>query len=181
MSPATGSIRPATTRADFDAFAALVTEYVAWLRERYRDDPGFIDRVLGHQSFATELATLAQVYGPPHGRTLVAEVDGEIGGAVAFRRLDDGSCEMKRLFVAGRFTGRGLGRRLCEAIIAAARADGLTVMRLDTGQLLTEAIRMYRSMGLRECAPHRAYPAEVMRSLVFMELPLAGEAGRVSG
>lgn len=165
-------IRMAATAADFGAFAALVSDYVAWCRVRYRDQPGFVDKVFGHQALATELDMLCATYSPPAGKALVADRDGEPCGAVAYRRLIDATCEMKRLVVASRFRGHGTGRALCQAIISSARDDGHRLMRLDTGHLMTEAIELYESLGFYRCAAHRAYPAELMPYLVFMELPL---------
>ena len=165
-------IRTATTAVDFGAFATLVSEYVAWCRVRYRDQPGFVDQVFGHQALATELGMLSTTYSLPAGKALVAVRDGEPCGAVAYRRLIDGTCEMKRLVVASRFKGHGTGRALCQAIILSARDDGHRLMRLDTGHLMTEAVALYESLGFSRCAAHRAYPAELMPYLVFMELPL---------
>ena len=79
---------------------------------------------------------------------------------------------MKRLFVPVRFRGQGIGRRLCEALIASAKDDGFHLMRLDTGNLLTEAIAMYESVGFRHCAPYRDYPEKLVPYLIFMEMPL---------
>ena len=31
---------------------------------------------------------------------------------------------------------------------------------------------MHKSVGFRDCQPHHDYPSELMRYLVFMELPL---------
>ena len=168
----TEHIREASTAADFDDFARLVGEYVAWTRGRYRDDASYVDRIFGHQSLAAEIDALSTVYGRPHGRTLLAVRDDEVCGVVAYRRLADGSCEMKRLFVADRHKGLGIGRRLCEALIEAARDDGYALMRLDTGSRLDEAIAMYESLGFRRCRPHHDYPADLMAALVFMEKPL---------
>ena len=165
-------IYTATTDSDYAAFATLVTEYVEWSRTRYAADVWFVEKVFGHQSLDSELQTLATEYGPPHGKTLLASRDGVIVGAGAYRKLADGSCEMKRLYVGEQFHGHGTGRKLCEALIATARDDGFQLMRLDTGNLLTEAIALYQSVGFRACAPHREYPAELMPYLVFMELPL---------
>ncbi len=80
---------------------------------------------------------------------------------------------MKRLFVPDRFKGHGIGRRLCRALMISARDEGYAWMRLDTATLLTEAIGMYKSLGFRECPPHRAYPDELMSYLIFMEISLA--------
>jgi len=165
-------IRSAETDADFAAFAGLIDEYLAWFRVRYRHDPWFADRVFSHQGLAEELRTLPATYGPPGGRTLLAVADGGICGAGAYRRLADGSCEMKRLFVPERCRGRGIGRQLGAALIAAARADGYRVMHLDSASLLTEAIALYRGLGFRDCAPYQDYPAPFLPYLVFMERPL---------
>lgn len=165
-------IQPASTARDYEAFAALIHEYVDWCRTRYRDDAWFIDQVLGHQSFASELGSLATIYGPPGGKTLLAIRDKQVCGGGAYRDLGDGSCEMKRLFVPARFGGAGTGRRLCNALIGSARDEGFHLMRLDTGNLLEEAIAMYKSIGFRQCPPHREYPKELLSCLIFMELPL---------
>lgn len=165
-------IYTATTASDYAAFATLVTEYVEWSRKRYAADVWFVEKVFGYQSLNAELLTLSSEYGPPHGKTLLASRDGQVVGAGAYRKLADGSCEMKRLYVGEQFHGHGTGRKLCEAIIASAREDGFQLMRLDTGNLLKEAISMYKSVGFRDCPPHRDYPAELMPYLVFMEMPL---------
>jgi GNAT superfamily N-acetyltransferase len=165
-------ISAAESPADYQAFGTLVADYVVWCRIRYRHDEWFVDRVFGHQDLERELRELRSIYGPPHGCTLLARRGGDICGGGAYRRLADGSCEMKRLFVADAFRGLGIGRRLGQALMDAARLEGYTVMRLDTADLLTEAIALYRSMGFRDCAPHRSYPAELLPYLVFLELPL---------
>jgi GNAT superfamily N-acetyltransferase len=166
-------IYSARTPSDYEAFAVLVSEYVDWCRTRYRHDAAFVEQVFGYQNLDQELKQLATAYGPPNGKTLLVRSDDQISGGGAFHRLPDGSCEMKRLYVAERFKGRGIGRRLAQALIDAARADGFKLMRLDTGKLLTEAITMYGKLGFRHCAPHLDYPQKVLPYLVFMELPLS--------
>lgn len=174
-------IRPATTPADFDAYAALVREYVAWSRERYGDEAAFIEQVFGHQSLAREIDALASAYAPPAGRAFLAEDGREVVGGGAYRRLADGSCEMKRLFVRSTRQGRGTGRRLCAALIGAARADGFERMKLDTGKRLTEAIALYASVGFRPVTPYHDYPPALLEHLVFMELDLCPVSGGAPG
>jgi GNAT superfamily N-acetyltransferase len=164
----------ATSDADYRAFAGLVTEYVQWCRARYESNPWFVEEVFGFQSLEAELKTLPKAYGPPNGTTLLATRDGVISGGGAFRRFSADSCEMKRLFVPQRFAGQGTGRLLCRELMRVAAGEGYERMLLDTGNLLKEAISLYHSMGFRECAPYREYPAELMPFLVFMEAKLPG-------
>ncbi len=168
------NIHTAATASDYGAFAGLIREYVDWSRARYQGDAWFIEQTFSHQSLESELQDLSVSYGPPNGKTLLARSDGQICGGVAYRRLSDEICEMKRLFVPDRFRGRGTGRRLCEAIVASATDAGFRLMRLDTGNRLTEAIGMYESIGFRICAPYHQYPEALMPYLVFMQMPLAG-------
>jgi ribosomal protein S18 acetylase RimI-like enzyme len=165
-------VRLAESATDYEGFGELCRAYFGWCRARYRDMPWFVDEVFGQQSFDEELKVLAEKYGPPAGRTMIAVTDGRAVAAGAYRRLADGVCELKRLYVSDEARGLGLGRRLTEALAAAARADGYTLMRLDTAHLLTEAIAMYESMGFARIAPYQAYPDRLTPYLVFMERPL---------
>lgn len=72
------------------------------------------------------------MYGLPSGRAFVAAYDDGFRGYGAYRSLADKTCEMKRLLVPRCFQGAGLGRRLCSALIAAAREDGFRLTRLDS-------------------------------------------------
>ena len=74
-------IYTATTASDYEAFAALVTEYVEWSRERYQEDAWFVEQVFGYQSLASELLTLPDAYGPPNGKTLLASRHGRTAGS----------------------------------------------------------------------------------------------------
>jgi GNAT superfamily N-acetyltransferase len=165
-------IRTAVTAADFVAYAGLIDEYAQWLRDRYQGRTWFVEQVFDHQALDDEIKALPSAYSAPRGKALLAWREGELSGGVAYRRLSDATCEMKRLFVPDRHKGKGTGRRLCAAILACARDDGYRVMRLDTGDLFTEAIAMYRSFGFRECVAYHEYPPELRPYMVFMELSL---------
>jgi N-acetylglutamate synthase-like GNAT family acetyltransferase len=174
--PVNELIREASSEQDYKAFAQLIDEYVAWLRSRYEQDNWFITEVLDKQSLSSELENLSTMYGSSNGRAFLAVYDNEVRGCGAYRRLADGICEMKRVFVPMRFQGTGMGRRICSVLIASARADGFQLMRLDTGNLMKEAFTMYQSFGFKECSPYYEYPEKLMPYFVFMELPLAGAA-----
>jgi GNAT superfamily N-acetyltransferase len=81
---------------------------------------------------------------------LLADVDGVAAGCVALRRVakDELGCEMKRLWVDGRFRGLGLGRRLVQEAVTWAKGMGFRTMYLDTVPVaMPEANRLYAAMG----------------------------------
>lgn len=168
----TQSIRQAVSAPDFEAFGALIREYVDWCRARYSDQPWFFEAVFGYQALDRELEGLSSAYGPPRGKALLAVQEGQVWGAVAYRRLSGSVCEMKRMFVPARFHGKGLGRRLCQAIVDQARADGFSTMRLDTAKDFVEALGLYRSIGFADCAPYVDYPEPIKPMIVFLEMGL---------
>ena len=94
-------LKRAETADEFAAARVLFEEYAAALG---------VD--LCFQNFERELNNLAADYGPPGGRLLLASAAGEPGGGVGVRKLADGVCEMKRLYVRPRARGTGLGRSI---------------------------------------------------------------------
>ncbi len=166
------TIQEAASPLEVAAFGGLISEYVAWCRERYRDDPWFVEMTFNHQGLDAELLALHTLYAPPNGRMLIAEDSDEILGGVAYRHVDDDTCEMKRLFVRTTANGRGLGRKLCEALMQQAARDGYIRMRLDTMQDVVEAIGLYRTLGFTDCAPFVEYPERMQPMMLFMERDL---------
>ena len=162
--------------SQIDDARQLMRAFVAWHRRVHADDIARVDRYFDAAAFEAELATLPGKYEPPAGALLVAYADDQPAGCVAMRPLDEGACEMKRMFVRDEFRGLGIGRALAEAIITAARSAGYKVMRLDTGTDQTEAIRLYARQGFKQIAPYYALPDDVARFLVFFELDLATRA-----
>ncbi len=121
---------------------------------------------LSFQDLDRELATLPSFY----ELILVANEGGRAAGCVALRRLDESTCEMKRLYIRPELRGRNLGRTLAERIIDEARHRGYTRMRLDTLPTMTAAIPLYESLGFVEIGPYRFNP---IAGTKFMEKSLS--------
>ncbi|WP_041312045.1 bifunctional helix-turn-helix transcriptional regulator/GNAT family N-acetyltransferase [Mycobacterium sp. JS623] len=95
---------------------------------------------------------------PPAGLLLVASLHGEPVGCGALIFYPDGVALVKRMWVAPAVRGLGLGRRLLYELENRARADGVRLMRLETRNELSEAIRMYQTSGYREVEPFNDEP-----------------------
>ena len=149
---------------------AQSSQAVQHARELFQEYAEWLDISLCFQNFDQELAELPGDYVPPSGRLLLAQQDGNIAGCVALRKMDESTCEMKRLFVRTNFRGQGLGRSLTESIIKEARQIGYERVRLDTlpGRM-DRAIAMYRDLGFSEIQPYYNNPVP---SAMFMELVL---------
>lgn len=158
---AAAPLRQAATPADMDEARALFREYADWLA---------VD--LCFQGFAEELATLPGAYAPPRGCLLLAGPPGAAVACIALRPIGvagapDGTVgEVKRLYVKPSARGRGLGARMVEALLAAARAAGYGELKLDTLAHMTDARRLYARLGFVACSPyyHNPLPGTVYLS-----------------
>ncbi len=92
-------------------------------------------------------------------RFLVARRDGTAVGCGALLLGADGEGEIKRMFVAPEARG-GVGRQILGALEAAAKAEGVRVIRLETGVRQPEALALYRRCGYTERGPFASYEAD---------------------
>ena len=152
-----------------DLAQAETFEQIEEARRLLREYEGSLGVSLCFQGFERELAALPGEYAPPAGRLLLALDTGQVVGCVALRRLDERTCEMKRLYLRPEFRGRGAGRGLAFAIIDEARKIGYNKMRLDTLPSMREAIELYESLGFKRIEPY--YPNPVPGA-VYMEMKL---------
>ena len=88
-------------------------------------------------------------------------------GALAVK---DGYGEVKSMFVDESARGKGVADALLRQIEDQARKEGLPQLKLETGNVLHAAHRLYARHGFSECGPFGDYGAA--KSSVFMEKTL---------
>ncbi|MCA1817434.1 MAG: GNAT family N-acetyltransferase [Acidobacteria bacterium] len=166
-------IAAAETEEQYRQVRELMAEYIEWdsslVRQLGLDPQEFLDFYYG----AGEEA-LPGIFAPPDGCILLVTYSGKAAGCGAFHRITSDSCEMKRMYVRPEFRGMGIGLRLAETLIVAAREAGYSSMRLETTKFMERAIALYSSLGFRTCQPYYSIPPNFRGITVFMELDLAG-------
>ena len=156
-------IHEAQTDEDVELVKALLAEYLDWIETEALISPQ------EHNAFRDQLANLPNGFVKPDGCLLVAMYRGCAAGCVALRKLNDGVCEMKRLYVTPKFRHLKIGRKLVEAIIEKACEIGYTHMCAHTLAAMEAANTLYPSLGFKEIAP---YEENIIAGSVFMELKL---------
>ncbi len=73
--------------------------------------------------------------------------DGDIIGTVGLAPLSNAACELRKMYLAPRYRGRGFGAKLLKHAIERARALGFARMELSTKRIMEEAIGLYMKFG----------------------------------
>lgn len=155
--------------AALDLISATFTQNAPQIR---RADPQDADITYAMEEYTMELSrrfgrTFAvtemseeerQDFLSPRGVFLLAEVDGMAVGCGAVRPLEGQIGEVKRVWINPAWRGRGLSRRLMEALEQEARGLGYDMVRLDTSRHLGEAVALYHALGYREIERYNDNP-----------------------
>jgi GNAT superfamily N-acetyltransferase len=150
------------------AVRELLDEYFAWTRNIEVDA---MDAPTFH-GLEAEMASLPGAFAPPAGRLLLATHDGQPAGCVAFKRINDSTCELKRFYVRPPLRGQNIGRELVGRLVDEARSSGYTDMVLDSHMSMTSAHRIYREFGFEEIPAPADFPERLKPVVVFMHANL---------
>jgi len=121
---------------DAEAFRALNEE---WIMRYFALEPRDVE-TLGDP----ETKILAR-----GGQIFFAIREGQPVGCVALVTMGEREFEISKMAVTSAAQGMGLGRRLMERAIDAARQRGASRLYLETNHVLTPAIALYESVGFR--------------------------------
>jgi GNAT superfamily N-acetyltransferase len=118
-------------------------------------DPAFVSLCTELDAYLNELAggveNRAQYV--PHNkldfiRDAFVTFDGETPvGCASFKRFDEDTAEIKRVFVKPEYRGRGIARAILALLEQAAKERGYARLLLETGAPLVAAHRLYLSTG----------------------------------
>ena len=146
------------------------TELTEETKRLFREYEKWLDVSLCFQGFEEEVNTLPGKYSPPAGRLYIVKYGNKYAGCIALRKLEDGICEMKRLYLKEELRGKGIGKKLIELIIKEAISIGYKRMRLDTiKEKMPKAVEIYLKQGFTETAPYYHNPNP---HTLFLELDL---------
>lgn len=144
---------------------ALFTEYTNMLIEGDESFKAYLEI----QNYDHELENLEEKYGRPWGRLYIVFYKDSLAGCIGLRKIDDTTCEMKRLYVKPEFRKKGIGEHLVKKIIIDAGETGYSKMRLDTLPFLEAATKIYKKYGFREIPCYNNSP---MDNSIYMQLDL---------
>ena len=136
-------------RGDGGELAQAMRDEIAVMYDGLELDGDYMPRA-GH----TELS-------PPSGVFVVGRVAGSPACCGGIKRLDDSTCEIKKMYVVPELRGHGLARKLLHELEGRARGAGYEFARLDTGPKQGRARGLYESEGYREVADFNGNPVAV--------------------
>jgi GNAT superfamily N-acetyltransferase len=95
---------------------------------------------------------------PPAGAFIVGWRDGEPICCGGLKRLSEGTCEIKKMYVVPAARGQGVARALLRALERRALGLGYDVARLDTGPKQVGAQYLYEDEGYHPVADFNGNP-----------------------
>jgi putative acetyltransferase len=87
----------------------------------------------------------------------VLRVDGQPVGCGGIKLFGREYAELKRMYIRPKYRGNGFGKLILHHLAEFALAQGITLLRLETGIHQREAIRLYERAGFYRIPPFGAY------------------------
>lgn len=153
------------TAFDYAQAALLLGEQRAWAEQMLGRELAEVQ-----PSSKREFAHIASYYRPPHGKLLLARLDGDPVGVLGIRRLDGRRGEGKRLYVRPSARGHGVARLLVHELLSATRELGLESLYIETSPTrLPQTYEMCLRLGFVET---RKLGFDAVDDVVGMQLDL---------
>jgi ribosomal protein S18 acetylase RimI-like enzyme len=161
-----GELRFVAVGQDDPLAAPLLAELATEYAERYGGTPEGVTRWLRSHPAAE--------FAPPDGAMLVGMVDGVPVTGGAFRRFDEDTAELKRIWTDSGHRRRGHARALLTALESRIAAAGYGRVYLTTGDRQPEAEALYEAAGYSRLAEPLPAEGEVYPVAFEKALPAGG-------
>ncbi|MCG8305898.1 MAG: GNAT family N-acetyltransferase [Cytophagales bacterium] len=76
--------------------------------------------------------------------------ENKLVGTVGLLKLNEDTCELRKMYLLREHRGKGLGKILMDKIIKIAKEKKYRKIELETASVLKEAIKLYEKYGFRE-------------------------------
>lgn len=159
--------------SDRSTLRELLAEFHAWMAAHAGD---VYD---GDAELAEDLRSLKE---EAESWAWIARADGEPAGCVLLYGETDELAEFKRLWVRPDHRGSGIGRRLTERVMDAARTQGYGTLGLTTPPWGEAAQALYASLGFERTPPYpeTRLPEQHHNDAIFMQLDLEADTADTS-
>ncbi len=101
-------------------------------------------------SIDSDILAINTFYIAPGGAFKILELKDLSIGTYGLYKLDDKTCELRKMYLDPAYKGNGYGRILLEDAVKTAKNLGFSKITLETNSCLFEAVRMYRKYGFKE-------------------------------
>ena len=120
------------------------------------------------QGKLSEMDDVQSNYVDNGGTFLVTVKEGQIIGTGAIKYLEDGVCEIKRLWLLNEYQGHGFGYRMIQELFNIARQKGYKTIRLETDPVIQKrAVEFYKRLGFYEIPRFGDDPDDIGMELVL--------------
>ena len=89
---------------------------------------------------------------------VIEDGEGRLLATIGLFRIDEKTCELRKMYFAREIRGRGFGKLMLERAVNHARTLGFKRIVLETASVLEEAIRLYTRFGFRPASRHHLAP-----------------------
>lgn len=110
----------------------------------------------GGEGFAihdAEVDNIHAAFSQPRTAYFVCELDGKVvggGGVAPLLGGDANTCELKKMYFLPEGRGKGLGRKMVERCLKAAKDIGFEYCYLETFNTMKDAMVLYEKMGFEK-------------------------------
>lgn len=97
-----------------------------------------------------DITNIPKYYSENNGDFEVIEFKGEIIGSYGIYKIDDETCELRKMYLKKEFQGLGLGNIMLENSLRLAMNLNYKKITLQTNSVLYKAIKLYKKYGFEE-------------------------------